>query len=161
MSGRNVAALAGLQLAGCLFALPAVAGEMTSEQARRFVVGKTFAFSCFDGTTGAGRVFADGSVAGTVQAPGATAKFLSLPSNTVRANGEKICASVRGVPFEPCFNLVQTTQRSFRGAIAGFGFAYCDFVRGGGGGNGRKALMRTANRGEAGKPLALRSSIAQ
>jgi hypothetical protein len=36
---------------------------------------------------------------------------------------------VRGVPFSPCFSVNQIDSRSFRGAISGLGFAYCDFVR--------------------------------
>ena len=31
--------------------------------------------------------------------------------------------------FEPCFNLVRLDDRSFRGAVSGLGFAYCDFTR--------------------------------
>ncbi|MCC7347998.1 MAG: hypothetical protein IT538_11425, partial [Variibacter sp.] len=61
--------------------------------------------------------------------------------------------------FEPCFNLQQTGDRSFRGSISGFGFAYCDFVRGGG--RGRGAILRTATRERGHKPLALRSSLAE
>jgi hypothetical protein len=33
------------------------------------------------------------------------------------------------MPFQPCFNVVQTDHRSFRGSISGLSFAYCDFVR--------------------------------
>ena len=39
------------------------------------------------------------------------------------------CASVRGIPFEPCFNIDRTSQVSFRGSVSGLGFAYCNFVR--------------------------------
>jgi hypothetical protein len=31
--------------------------------------------------------------------------------------------------FEPCFNLSRLDDRSFRGAVSGMGFAYCDFTR--------------------------------
>ena len=48
-------------------ALPAVAGEMKPEEARRFVVGKVFSFNCFEGTSGAGRISDDGSVAGVIR----------------------------------------------------------------------------------------------
>ena len=34
--------------------MPALAGAMTAEEARKFVMGKVFAFSCVDGTRGAG-----------------------------------------------------------------------------------------------------------
>mgnify|MGYP003345135601 CR=1 FL=1 len=36
---------------------------------------------------------------------------------------------MRGVPFEPCFNVDRTSHMSFRGSVSGFGFAYCDFSR--------------------------------
>jgi hypothetical protein len=31
--------------------------------------------------------------------------------------------------FEPCFELNRTSAQSFRGSLAGFGLAYCDFTR--------------------------------
>jgi hypothetical protein len=49
-----------------LIASSTVAEELSPEQARAFVVGKLFAYSCFDGTAGMGRIFADGSVVGTI-----------------------------------------------------------------------------------------------
>jgi hypothetical protein len=39
---------------------------------------------------------------------------------------------MKGVAYQPCFKVEQTSARSFRGSIAGLGFAYCDFVHGGG-----------------------------
>jgi hypothetical protein len=54
---------------------------------------------------------------------------VALPAGTIRVKGESVCASVRGLPFEPCFNLDKTSHQSFRGSIWGFGFAYCDFTR--------------------------------
>jgi len=110
--------------------VPANAQELKPDEARRFVAGKLFSYTCFEGTTGAGRIHADGSVAGTIQIGGqGPVRHVTLPSNTIRLNPESICASVRGVPFEPCFNLVKTDAKSFRGSLSGFGFAYCDFVR--------------------------------
>ena len=41
---------------GLLAAVPAVAGEMSAEEARRFVIGKMFNYTCFEGTRGLGRV---------------------------------------------------------------------------------------------------------
>jgi len=52
-----------------------------------------------------------------------------LPTGTLRTNGDRYCASLRGLPFEPCFNLNRTSGASFRGSISGFSFAYCDFTR--------------------------------
>jgi hypothetical protein len=111
-------------------AIPAQAGEMRADEARHFIAGKQFSYSCFDGTTGNGRIYADGSVAGYIQ-PGGSGprRYVVLPTGTLRPNGDRYCASLRGIPFEPCFNLDRTSQVSFRGSISGFGFAYCNFVR--------------------------------
>ena len=43
---------------------------MKPDEARRFVVGKQFSYTCFEGTTGSGRIHADGSVAGYIQIRG-------------------------------------------------------------------------------------------
>lgn len=120
-------------LLGTLAASSALATELRPEEARHFVVGKLFAFTCFDGTRGAGRISGDGSVAGTIQFGGSGAvRYASLPAGTLRVKGEKVCASLRGMPFEPCFNLDKTDARSFRGSVSGLNFAYCDFTRRGG-----------------------------
>ncbi len=143
----------------------ASAAELSAEQARRFVAGKTFSYSCFEGTRGAGKIHADGSVHGSVQMQGAgPVKVASLPANTLQVRDGQICASVRGMSFQPCFSVNQTSQRTFRGAVSGFSFAYCDFVQRGGTGGGRVKLVRasatkTAS-AETGKPLVLRSSLA-
>src|SRR3954452_12012234 len=110
-------------------AMPAMAGQtMNADEARRFVSGKVFAFTCFDGTRGAGRILDDGGAAGSVQFAGAgPMRHLRLPGNTLQVRGQAVCASLKGIPFEPCFNLVKNTERSFRGSVSGMGFAYCDF----------------------------------
>jgi hypothetical protein len=110
--------------------LPAAAGELKPEEARHFVAGKLFSYTCFEGTTGMGRIFADGSVLGTIRIGGTgPIRYVSLPAGTVRVSPEGVCASVRGMLFEPCFNLEKTSEVSFRGSIAGLSFAYCDFTR--------------------------------
>jgi hypothetical protein len=107
---------------------PALAGQMTADEARRFVAGKVFAFTCFDGTRGAGRILDDNGAAGAVQFSGAgPVRHLRLPGNTLQIRGQAVCASIRGIPFEPCFNLDKKDERSFRGSVSGMGFAYCDF----------------------------------
>ena len=107
---------------------PALAGQMTADEARRFVNGKVFAFTCFDGTRGAGRILDDMGAAGAVQFAGAgPVRHLRLPGNTLQVRGQAVCASIKGVPFEPCFNLEKKDDRSFRGSVSGMGFAYCDF----------------------------------
>ncbi|WP_022720260.1 hypothetical protein [Rhodopseudomonas sp. B29] len=117
----------GAALAGAAV-LPAMAGSMSADEARKFVAGKIFAFNCFDGTRGAGRIFDDGGAAGSIQFSGSgPTRFMRVPGNTLQVRGESICASLKGIPFEPCFNLNKTSDRSFRGSVSGMGFAYCDF----------------------------------
>src|ERR1700726_4682906 len=117
----------GAVTAGAVIA-PALAGQMNAEEARRFVSGKVFAFTCFDGTRGAGRVLDDMGAAGAVQFNGAgPVRHLRLPGNTLQIRGQAVCASIKGIPFEPCFNLDKKDERSFRGSVSGMGFAYCDF----------------------------------
>ena len=140
-------------LAGLVASLPAVAEEMKADEARRFVVGKMFDFTCFEGTTGVGRVYQDGSVAGTIQFRGSgPVRFASLPADTLRVKGENVCAQVKGLPFQPCFNLQKKDHRTFRGAINGFGFAYCDFTR-------RTGRVNVAGATPPQPPLQLRSSL--
>lgn len=108
----------------------ALADPLDADSARRFVVGRVFAYSCFDGTRGAGRIQSDLSVAGTIQIKGnGPVRFVALPPGTLKVKGQNVCASVRGIPFEPCFNLDQTDADSFRGSVQGFNFAYCHFTR--------------------------------
>src|SRR6202043_629371 len=118
----------GALTAGAMVA-PALAGQMmTGEEARRFVSGKVFAFSCFDGTRGAGRILDDGGAAGAVQFNGSgPIRHVRVPGNTLQVRGQAVCASIKGIPFEPCFNLDKKDERSFRGSVSGMGFAYCDF----------------------------------
>src|ERR1700716_13872 len=108
---------------------PALAGEMmNADEARKFVAGKVFAFTCFDGTRGAGRVLDDMGAVGAVQFAGSgPIRHLRLPGNTLQVRGQAVCASIKGVPFEPCFNLDKKDERNFRGSVSGMGFAYCDF----------------------------------
>jgi hypothetical protein len=109
---------------------PALAETMSADAARRFVTGKLFAFNCFDGSRGAGRIYRDGSIIGTIQFQGAgPVRSVWLPAGTLMVKGEAVCASVKGMPFEPCFNLSKMDERSFRGSVSGLGFAYCDFTR--------------------------------
>jgi hypothetical protein len=113
--------------------VPALAGMMTADEARRFVAGKVFAFTCFDGTRGAGRILDDLGAAGSVQFSGAgPIRHLRLPGNTLQIRGQSVCASIKGIPFEPCFNLDKMDERTFRGSVSGMGFAYCDFRHQGG-----------------------------
>ena len=108
--------------------VPAAAGMMNADEARRFVSGKVFAFTCFDGTRGAGRILDDLGAAGSIQFSGSgPMRHVRLPGNTLQIRGQAVCASIKGLPFEPCFNLDKRDDRSFRGSVSGMGFAYCDF----------------------------------
>lgn len=156
---RGVAIVIGL-----VAAVPAFAGEMTAEEARRFVIGKMFNYTCFEGTRGQGRVHADGSVVGSIQFQGSgPVRYAHLPAGTLRVKGEAVCASLRGLPMEPCFSLEKLSDVSFRGAISGLGFASCEFTRH----QARASLVR-AERETSGhhahasaEPLKLRPSIAE
>src|SRR5215475_3853103 len=122
----------GTVTAGALIA-PALAGMMTADEARRFVAGKVFVFNCFDGTRGAGRILDDMGAAGAVQFSGSgPIRHIRLPGNTLQIRGQSVCASLRGLPFEPCFNLDKKDEVSFRGSVSGMSFAYCDFHHQGG-----------------------------
>src|SRR5260370_34986524 len=109
-------------LAGVLAAVPAFAGQMNADEARRFVIGKLFSFNCFEGTSGAGRVHPDGSVSGIVRFGGASgARYVTLPPGTLRVRGEAVCGLVGGVgtwfvPYPP-------DTPGFRRPISVLGFA--------------------------------------
>jgi hypothetical protein len=125
---KTVSAL--VAVAGFVAAVPAIAGEMRAEEARRFVVENLFSFTCFEGTSGEGRVHADGSVEGAIRLGGSgPTRYATLPPGTLRVRGEAICALVSGIPFEPCFDLQRTSSNSFRGSVAGMTFAFCQFTK--------------------------------
>jgi hypothetical protein len=108
---------------------PALAEPLDAAAAQRFALGKLFAFTCFDSSRGAGRVYGDGSVMGTVELRGAGSIYsVWLPAGTLKVKGETVCASLSGIPFEPCFDLNRTDDQGFRGSVSGLDFAYCDFA---------------------------------
>lgn len=127
-------------LPAALAPAPAVAQQLSADQAREFVVGRTFSFTCFEGSKGAGRVYADGSVAGMITLRDAPPRFVRLPPNTLRVRGENVCGFVKGMTFEPCFDLVKTGQNSFRGSLAGIQTMWCEFV--GASGEGQQVASR-------------------
>ena len=152
---RPVVVVAGLLAAGAWVIGPGVAEPLNVDAARQFIAGKVFAFNCFDGTRGAGRIYDDGSVAGNIQLRGnGAARYVVLPAGTLRVKGQAYCASVRGLSIEPCFKVDQTDPRSFRGSVSGLSFAYCDFTRG----ISRPATVRTSWRRPA-APLALHPPV--
>jgi hypothetical protein len=144
-------------LVGLLSAAPAIAGDMSAEEARRFVIGKLFSYTCFEGTRGQGRVHADGSVVGSVQFQGrGPLRYALLPPGTLQVKGESVCASLRGLPIEPCFNLNRIDANSFRGSIAGLGFASCEFTRN----HGRAHVVHSVHNARNEGPVQLRPSLA-
>jgi hypothetical protein len=77
--------------------------------------------------------------------------YAELPPGTLQVRGAAVCASLRGLPIRPCFNLDRTDSDSFRGSIMGLGFAYCNFTR-----HERAHLARRAHEAD---PLTLRPSL--
>ncbi len=116
-------------LLGASMSASAMAAEMKPEEAKRFIAGKLFSYSCFDGTKGAGRIHADGSVVGTMQVNSGRMRFVALPAGTIKLTSDSICASLPHALIQPCFNVVQTSPSSFRGSLKALSFAYCDFQR--------------------------------
>ena len=140
---------------GLLAAAPVLADELNYDEARRFVAGKMFSYTCFEGTRGQGRVFADGSVVGSIQLQGSgPVRYAHLPPGTLRSKDGSVCASLRGLPIEPCFKVDRTSDSSFRGSVSGLGFMACEFTRP----NGRTLIARSAQ--NSNQPLGLRPSIA-
>lgn len=127
------------------FAAPtgARAGDaLNAEQARAFVVGRMFSFTCFEGSRGAGRISSDGSVAGTIALREKPMRYVRLPPNTLRVRGDNVCGVLKGMVFEPCFDVTRTGPSSFRGTLAGVQTMWCDFV----GIGGRDDRERLASR---------------
>ena len=88
-----------VMLARCILTImatviPAAAAELRPEEAKYLIAGKYFTYRCFDGTTGGGRINADGSVVGTIQPGGfGPTRVIGLPVGTVRVQSDSICAS--------------------------------------------------------------------
>jgi len=132
MRSGSVKLAAGLvsgALLGLSLSAPVAAAEMRPDEAKRFIAGKLFSYTCFDGTKGAGRIHADGSVVGTMQVNTGRMRFVALPAGTIKLTSDSICASLPRAIIQPCFNVVQTSPTSFRGSLRAFSFAYCDFKR--------------------------------
>jgi hypothetical protein len=118
-----------LGIVALLASTPALAQSLDAAAAQRFALDKLFDFTCVDGSRGSGRVFDDGSVIGTIQLGGVGSDHLVwLRAGTLKVKGNKVCAALDGLPFEPCFDLNKTDNDSFRGSVTGSDFAYCDFT---------------------------------
>jgi hypothetical protein len=124
----------------------AEAQTMTAAEAKEFVSGALFSYRCFDGTVGGGRIFGDGSASGSIRVMGrGPNRYLQLPPNTLYLVGAQVCARLKGLPFEPCFDLTKTGPESFRGSLSHMNFMYCDFRRGG-------SVLQLARRRGASEP---------
>jgi hypothetical protein len=124
-------------LSGLICLTPALAGELQPDDAKRFIVSKLWNFGCSEGTRGFGRIFANGSVRGTLQESGSGPVRHDLPAGTVSMRPDSFCASVRVgyATVRPCFAFTQTGSHSFRGRVSSpfwmrvlWGRRYCDFV---------------------------------
>jgi len=125
--GNQMIARVAIVIASLLVTAPAMAESLSPEAAQRFVTGKLFAFSCFEGTRGLGQIHGDGSA--NVSGSGPVRSF-GVPPGTFKVKGNAVCATLKGLSFEPCFNLDRTGDQSFRGSLSGLGgFMHCDFVR--------------------------------
>ena len=129
--GENMISRVAFFVASLLAAVPAAAQSMSPEAARQFVTGKQFVFTCIDGSRGLGEIHDDGSVMGAIQMGGSgPVHSITLPRGTLRVKGDAVCATIRGLSFEPCFNLSRTGEQGFRGSLSGLErIAHCDFVR--------------------------------
>ncbi|GGF88867.1 hypothetical protein GCM10007301_56030 [Azorhizobium oxalatiphilum] len=150
-------------LAAAAFTLAGVgaasAQTLSPEQAKAFVVGRSFAFTCFEGTRGAGRIFADGSVAGTLTMRSqGIARYVRLPPNTVRVREENVCGYIEGMTFEPCFTVIKTSPTTFRGTLAGVDTMWCEFVREGGSDRPRVASRRKQHKEESSSAVTAESA---
>ncbi|WP_428032296.1 hypothetical protein [Ancylobacter sp.] len=134
-------------LAATTVAPMASAETLTAQDAQRFVMGQTFSYTCYEGTAGSGRIMPDGSVAGTIQMRGkGNARYVTLPAGTIMVRGESVCAKLKGMAFQPCFELEKTDKVSFRGNLAGADRLWCEFKRGG---SGRTRLAERGTRKSA------------
>src|ERR1700730_10119869 len=86
----RVAALVGGVAAGAAPLWAATAGEKGPDEAKAFIAGKLFSYTCFDGTSGAGRIQTDGSVIGTMQVNGGLTRHIALPSGTVQVTSDAV-----------------------------------------------------------------------
>jgi autotransporter-associated beta strand protein len=80
------------------------------------------------GTAGALGLVKKGNATLTLTGGSSYTGGTKIEAGTLRVKGAAVCAAVRGIPFEPCFNVDRTDPVSFRGSVSGMSFAYCDFT---------------------------------
>jgi len=95
-----------------LSAAPAVAGSMGADEARRFVVENLFSFTCFEGTSGEGRVHADGSVEGAIRLGGSgPTPSARNPAGSGRVHLRRDISPAKGPEMERTSWLLQASPR--------------------------------------------------
>ena len=89
-------------------------------------------------------------MAGSIQFSGTgPVRHARLPVNTIQVGATQVCASLKGLPFTPCFNIDKTSEATFRGSVQGMSsFAWCEFRK-----HGNSLLVARAERG----PMSLRA----
>src|SRR5262249_53888756 len=98
-------------VAGFPATAPAMAQAMSNEALERFVIGKYFAFSCFEGSRGVGRIENDGSITGTLLVSGAgPTRPIQLPPGTLEVKDVAVCITLQSSKSEQCFNLNRTGE---------------------------------------------------
>ena len=108
-------------VAGLVCALPAKAEQIGAEQARHFVAGKFFTYSCFEGTNGSGRIYADGSVAGYIQVGGSgPRRFVVLPANTLRVRATASAPRCAGCRSSRASTSIAPAGRAFAARSRGW-----------------------------------------
>ena len=95
---------------GLLAAVPAVAGEMRRKRRVTSSSARLFNYSCFEGTRGTAACAR--WLGGRLHpVPGQRADALRGAAGRYAAGeGERFCASLRGLPIQPCFNLERTSS---------------------------------------------------
>ena len=117
----------GAVTAGAVIA-PELAGQMmNADEARRFVAGKVFAFTCFDGTPRRRRVLRMAARRARYNFPAPVRCATCASRQYAQVRGQSVCA---GIAFRSSRASTSTSKTSATSAIGlGMGFAYCDFRR--------------------------------
>jgi len=79
---------------------PVRAEKLNAATAQHFVLGKLFAFACFDGSRGAGRVLATAQLLAPCSSAVRDRNYsVWLPAGTLKVKGETVYASLYGIPL--------------------------------------------------------------
>ena len=115
-------------LAGLVTAVPAQAAEMKADEARRFIIGKLFSYTAFYGTSGAGRVYADGSVIGTIRNGRGGVRFMAGDAGRhAESEGRRRVRQCARHAVRALSSAWTSQPVSFRGSLGAFGIAVLPF----------------------------------